>query len=167
MHVSVMKWVSQMVSDYNLAKRPTLEVGSLNVNGTTRTLFHGYYWGVDMRRGRDVNAVHDIETGPVIADRPFEVVVCTEMLEHTPRPWLAVDNMLASLTIHPGYLILTTRGPMFPPHDFPADYYRFTISAIKALLDHSYVDLLDIREDPQQPGVFALARVHEPNPFDY
>lgn len=48
-------WVAEQVGLHQLGCRSTLEVGSLNVNGTVRDLFTGVYLGVDMRDGPGVD----------------------------------------------------------------------------------------------------------------
>ncbi|MFC2188725.1 class I SAM-dependent methyltransferase [Fulvivirgaceae bacterium LMO-SS25] len=56
--------------------------------------------------------------------QPFDVVVCCEVLEHLHSPHLGVETMFNAL-VPSGKLILTTPF-IFPLHDRPHDYYRFT-----------------------------------------
>jgi hypothetical protein len=153
----VMEWVAAQVRRFRLAERSVLEVGSRDVNGTVRSLFTGPYFGIDKGPGPGVDAVVDIESPALglVVKGLYGVVVSTEMLEHTPRPWIAVRRMAGSLE-HGGPLLLTTRGFMFGHHDFPADYYRFSEEAVRVLMDDA--DLIDIETwpDPGNPGVFAL-----------
>jgi SAM-dependent methyltransferase len=139
-----------------------LEVGSYDVNGTVRDLFpRGVeYVGLDQRDGPGVDVVADIEgwgAWPTAArHRSFDVVVSTEMLEHTPHPGLAVDNM-AECLVAGGRIILTTRAPGFGIHEHPGDYYRFTQAAVATLLVDSGFGELELEDDPEVPGVFATA----------
>lgn len=57
-------------------------------------------------------------------DQSFDVIVCCEVLEHLHSPHLGVETILNALTTT-GKLILTTPF-IFPLHDRPHDYYRFT-----------------------------------------
>lgn len=166
MHPSVMNFVWECVEDRHLSHRSTLEVGSLNVNGTVRDLFSGPYHGVDMRPGSGVDQVlnaHDLD----MLSRTFEVVVSTEMLEHDSAPWLSIHQM-ARVCEPGGFLILTCRGyglrsdgstACFPVHDYPADLWRFSVDGLRSLLVDCLWNPLRIEfdPDPASPGVLALA----------
>src|SRR5688500_11085311 len=65
-------------------------------------------------------------------DGSFEVVLCTEVLEHIPEPQQAIDEMFRVLAPG-GKLVLTTRF-LFPIHDAPHDYFRFTKYGLRYLL---------------------------------
>lgn len=159
MHASVFDWVCDLVSDIDaLRSAKTLEVGSMNVNGSVRGLFKGSYVGVDMREGDGVDMVARASELPFDKGE-FECVVCTEMLEHDPEPWRSVPEM-ARVLAPGGRLILTTRGIGFPLHEHPSDYWRFTAEGVARLIELAGLELIDIRPDPQpdHPGVFALAR---------
>lgn len=155
MHASVLAWVGRMVGAHNLAERSTLEVGSFDVNGTVRPLFAGAYVGADMRPGPGVDEVALASALP-FADKAFEVVVSTEMLEHDPLPWQSIPEM-ARVLAPGGHLLLTARGVGFPIHEHPADYWRFTTSGLGVLLASADLSVVELVEDPEASGVFALA----------
>src|ERR1700741_1662508 len=118
-----MTWLGEMVTNYGLAEKDTLEVGSLNVNGSPRSLFSGKYYGVDMRPGPDVDVVvnaHDLWR--VFPDQHFDVVVSAEMLEHDDAPWKSISEM-RRVVREGGFLLLTCRGyderGCFPLHSYP------------------------------------------------
>jgi SAM-dependent methyltransferase len=160
MHPSVMRWTARQVEARGLERMSVLEVGSLDVNGSVRSLFHGDYIGVDMRPGvgvdRLVNA-HDLGT----LDERFDLVVSTEMLEHDDAPWISVAAMRA-VCRDGGWLLLTCRGyderGCFPEHDFPGDHWRFSVSGVRALLERCGWRPVLVEGDPECPGVLALAR---------
>jgi len=62
----------------------------------------------------------------------FEIVLCTEVLEHLTEPQKAIDEIKRVLKKR-GKLILTTRF-LFPLHDIPSDYFRFTKYGLGYLL---------------------------------
>jgi SAM-dependent methyltransferase len=158
MHASVMQWAAAKVAQHDLAECSTLEVGSLNVNGSVRPLFTGAYVGVDMRPGPGVDKVANAADLP-FDDVTFEVVVSTEMLEHDATFWLSVPEM-ARVLAPGGHLLLTTRGIGFPLHEYPHDLWRFTTDAIRLLLGSAGLDAVEVVPDPDpaSPGVLAVAR---------
>lgn len=158
MHQSVMDWVASVVEFHELADKCTLEVGSLNENGTVRSCFAGEYIGVDMRPGQDVDRVAKAHQLPYL-DAYFDVVVSTEMLEHDRQFWLSLPEMGRVLK-EDGLMILTARGNGFPPHAYPNDYWRFMPDAGPVLLQLAGCATLQTLSDPSpnDPGIFALGR---------
>jgi len=160
MHNSVMDFVAGIVTQHHLAASSVLEVGSYNENGTVRSLFTGPYHGVDTREGPGVDQTCDGENLPFPSDA-YDLVVCTEVLEHTPRPWRIVHE-LAYVTARNGHVIVTARGfnehGCFQYHPYPVDLWRFTKGAFEIMLADAGLDRLEIVDDPEAPGVFAHAR---------
>lgn len=155
MHDSVMAWVAGQVHEHGLANRSTLEVGSLDVNGSVRRLFHGDYVGVDMREGPGVDII-GLAADLSFAPAEFDVVVSTEMLEHDPAPWLSMAEM--GRVLRPGgHLLVTTRGNGFGLHNEPSDYWRYMPASMPLLADLAGCDIIASREDPEVPGVFFHA----------
>jgi SAM-dependent methyltransferase len=163
-HNSVHAWVGKVVDRYGLANKPTLEIGSYDENGSVRDLFCGPYLGIDSRSGPGVDIVMDGEYIPrhIIPGQQFDVIVCTEVLEHVERPWRVVQSMAD--TVQPdGFIILTARGydperGFFPYHAYPSDHYRFGPGALDAMVEDYNLTILESRPDPQAPGWFLLAR---------
>lgn len=159
MHPSVLDFVSEKVSELGLADLKTLECGSKNYNGSARQFFSGPYVGIDMLPGDGVDKVASANELPFPA-QSFQVVVCTEMLEHDPAFWKSIPEMLRVLKPN-GHLLLTTRGIGFPYHEYPGDYWRFTPDSMHLLLE-DWEDV-EVREDPYpgHPGVLCYARKPE------
>jgi SAM-dependent methyltransferase len=163
MHPSVMEWVGEKTREFDFNGQTILEVGSMNVNGSVRTLFAhaSSYTGVDFMPGAGVDLVmnaHALE----FPDASFDAVVSTEMLEHDDEFWLSVKEM--GRVLRPGgLLLLTARGNGFWPHDYPFDYWRFMPTSFNKLIALAGCDVLEVREDwyPGHPGVFGLGRKPE------
>ncbi len=86
----------------------------------------------------------------------FEAIVVSEVLEHVTRPERAIENLYASLKSG-GRLILTTPF-LFPIHDRPHDYYRYTRFGLSWLLrDFQDVDIRERNSWAETIGVL-LAR---------
>jgi SAM-dependent methyltransferase len=98
-----------------------------------------------------VHVVGDARRLPV-RDAAFDVVLCTEMLEHVPEPQQAIDEMWRVLKPG-GTLVLTTRF-LFPIHDAPHDYFRFTKYGLRHLLKR--FEVLELQEEADSVGTIAI-----------
>jgi SAM-dependent methyltransferase len=168
-HPSVLRFVQGQAQLHDLASRSVLEVGSFNVNGSVRRFFTGPYVGIDMQAGPGVDIVmnaHELNTLRVdtldghVINSTFDVIVCTEMLEHDDAPWLSLREM-AAVCRDDGYLLLTCRGydwrGCFPVHGYPMDLWRFSCDGVRALLQQTGWRPVFVEPDPEAPGVFAVA----------
>ncbi len=156
MHDTVMQWVAKKVDECRLWDKYVLELGSRNINGSVRQFFNGKYVGIDMIAGEDVDIVCDSWNLPYKA-QTFDVVVCTEMLEHDARFWETIEEARRVLKNH-GHFLVTTRGIGFPFHEYPGDFWRFTEDGIAILLhNNGFVDV-QVEPDPGPSGVFAHAQ---------
>ena len=122
-----------------------LEVGSRMTNANTwwivnRDLAKGQWTGIDMQEGHGVDAVADIHALPQEWAGKFSGVLCSEVLEHVRRPWLALPELRR--VMQPGGWLVVTTLFAFPEHGFPDDYYRYTRSGLAGLLeDAGFTDI--------------------------
>ncbi len=84
---------------------------------------------IDPARGPDV--LGDLCASPFRAGS-FNAVVVGEVLEHVHAPHVAIDNIHRLLT--PGGSLILTTPFIFPIHDRPHDYFRFTHYGLELLL---------------------------------
>ena len=148
----VMDWVSKKVRDFGLERLSVLEVGSRDINGTARRAFKGPYIGIDFIEGPDVDMVMDAHYLAFL-DATFDVVVCTEMIEHDSAFWITLAEIGRVLKSN-GHLLLTTRGNGFGEHDWPSDYWRFMPSSGELIANLASCRLDSYEEDPTYPGIF-------------
>jgi SAM-dependent methyltransferase len=106
---------------------------------------------LDIQRGIGVQVIGDAQALG-IRDASFEVVLCTEVLEHVPDPQRAIDEMYRVL-VPGGQLLLTTRF-LFPIHDAPHDYFRFTKYGLRHLLRR--FDITELQEETDAVGTLAV-----------
>lgn len=93
---------------------------------------------IDPRRMPDI--VGDAHALP-FKDEEFGGIICTEVLEHLKDPRQAISEMKRVLK-GGGELILTTRF-VYPLHDAPHDYWRFTKYGLQELFkDWEIVELV-------------------------
>lgn len=82
---------------------------------------------------------HDLPFG----DESFDVVLCTEVLEHCPDPPAVMREV--SRVLRPGGRAFVTTPFMIPLHEMPYDYYRYTPSALEALAEQAGLTALSIK----------------------
>lgn len=165
MHGSVMQYLRNKVTKAEIQGKSVLEIGSYNVNGTARDVIVPFapkqYLGIDQGPGPGVDRVLDASNiVTALGENSFDVVLSTEMLEHAQDWRKAVVNMKA-VTKLGGLLFVTTRGPGFPFHGFPHDYWRFTVEDFRRIFMD--MEILDLVPDGEFPGVFIKCR----KPLDY
>lgn len=78
--------------------------------------------------------VCDIKNIPVEPER-FDVVVCTQVLEHLPDPLAAIQEL--SRILKPGGELFLTTNFLFPIHGEPYDFFRFTNFGLEYLCKES------------------------------
>ncbi len=145
------------------AKPAVLEVGSRNVNGSVRDILAplvSRYVGCDLEAGDGVDVVADAtRLTDVFPPESFDVVISTEMLEHVPD-WPAAWAQMMGVLRPGGLLVLSTRSPGFPLHDYPGDFWRFTAQDMGVILD-GVAERLMVDADPTLGypcGIGVLAR---------
>lgn len=132
----------------------TLDLGA--GNSPYRTYFPNRI-SADIDRRLGIDVVCDAHNLPFAADT-FEIVVCTEVLEHLINPHSALKEIRRVLKPG-GRLLLTTRF-IFPIHDAPGDFFRFTAFGLRHLLDNGW-EILELHEeaDAQETLAILLQRI--------
>lgn len=158
-----LEWLQEYLDEYVWSSvDDVIEVGSLNVNGSARSIVqpligkHGSYLGIDVVAGPGVDMVTRLED--FYAERyvrAYDMVICTEVLEHV-EDWRTFLTMLCNMSR--AYVVLTTRAPGFPKHDYPADYHRFRLGALVDKVTSHRFDICDARDDEEDLGVYLIAR---------
>lgn len=107
------QWVARVLPPA-WARQTVIEVGSRDVNGTVCDLLGDCdYTGIDLRAGPNVTIVRDALTWRPAA--PAWLVLCLNVLEHTPQPQALLAAAVA-MTAPVGTLLLTTVDSGFPAH---------------------------------------------------
>lgn len=126
MHVEAYEWVSRYGTAEPIA---VLDIGGRDINGTCRPLFpNAEYVVLDALPGENVDIVANAATW--LPDRHFDVVVCTEVFEHTPD-WPAICATAYAACTPGGRFIVTCAGPGRHTHSAivegplqPGEYYQ-------------------------------------------
>ncbi len=106
------------------------------------------------REGIPVDIIADAHDLRMIPDGSFEVVLCTEVLEHLHTPLQALKEFHRVL-VPGGTLILTTRF-IYPLHDVPGDYYRYTKYGLQYLIKNAGFTVSDFQEEAGTMDTLAI-----------
>lgn len=127
MHTEALEWVSRYATAEPAA---VLDLGGRDINGSVRHLFPKAdpYRVMDIRPGDGVDIVADAATWE--PDRLYDVVVCTEVFEHTAN-WPLICFTAHKALRSGGRFIATMAGPGRPAHSavdglfrlHPGEYY--------------------------------------------
>lgn len=126
MHDEARQFVEAHCTDNRVA---VLEIGGRFINGGVRDLFPNAdpYVSLDIADGPGVDVVANAASWK--PDRVYDVVVCTEVFEHTPE-WPEIVDTAAAALRDGGFLILTMAGPNRSPHGasgggpVPGEFYQ-------------------------------------------
>jgi len=125
-----------------------LDIGA---GGSTYGTFFPNRVSYDIDPARKPDIVGDAHEMPFV-DGEFRMIVCTEVLEHLKDPIRAIIEMRRVLK-HNGTLLLTTRF-VYPIHDSPHDYWRFTKYGLRELFKEW--EIVELREETDTCGTLAV-----------
>lgn len=128
-----------MLSEYGSNSTKILDLGSGN---SPYQKFFPNAIRVDFEKDLTTTVIADAQNLP-FKNNSFNLIICTEVLEHLENPAKAAAEMKRILKIG-GRLILTTRF-IFPIHNSPHDFFRFTKYGLRNIFSSWRIDT--IRED--------------------
>lgn len=149
-----MEFLRNCIRPEEIFNKDILEVGSQDINGSPREVIAPLgprtYWGVDYGPGKSVDLVLDAtKIVGHFGKASFDVVVSTEMLEHA-EDWKTSITQMKEVLRPGGTLILSARGPGFPYHGFPHDYWRYTVDDFRAMFRDMKIEIC---KNDTAPGV--------------
>lgn len=141
------KQLEQFLARHTTEKR-TLDIGA---GGSSYNRFFPNRYTIDIDPARKPDLVADAHQLP-FADDEYESILCTEVLEHMKNPTQAISEMWRVLQPG-GTLILTTRF-VYPLHDTPHDYWRFTKYGLQELFKNW--ELVELVEETTNFSTLAV-----------
>jgi SAM-dependent methyltransferase len=143
------KRLKKFLAKYSSDMKLVLDLGC--ADGKYRKYFPNRI-GLDIKQGKGVDIIGDAHDLP-FENGKFDMVLCTEVLEHLHSPHIAISEMSRVLK-KGGMLILTTRF-IFSIHDAPNDYYRFTKYGLQFLLKDKF-EIIEMEEETSTKDTFAV-----------
>jgi SAM-dependent methyltransferase len=138
MHPSSLKkmaWFVPQVVEFLGAPLRVLDIGSLDVNGSYKSIFDALpgvsYVGADMTAGSNVDIVMPGPYQLPVSDASFELIVSGQTFEHIEYPWLTMKEMARVLA--PGGIAIVIAPSSGPEHRYPLDCWRFYPDGMVAL----------------------------------
>ncbi|MBI3411216.1 MAG: class I SAM-dependent methyltransferase [Planctomycetes bacterium] len=157
----LLRGVARAISEAFELPGPILEIGSYQVAGhwaanDLRPFFPNQkYIGLDSRAGPGVDRVGNVEELP-FEDGSVGTVVSLSAFEHVKRFWRGFEEV--HRVLRPDGAFVVACPFFFRIHHFPDDYWRFTPSALKALLERYPSKILGWHGPRHRPAnVWALA----------
>ena len=145
--------LDEKVSKYATDER-VLEVGAFGNQSYNR--FFKNKVGLDIRPGKGVDVVGSVYELP-FKDNKFDMVLCMVVMEHLEDPQKAIKEMQRVLRV--GGKILVSVPFMFPMHDTPADYWRFTKYGLRMLFKDWEIIEVSAETDLNETLAVILQRI--------
>lgn len=86
-------------------------------------------------RAGEIDLIADIQDLHPFADASFDTILCSQVLEHVPRPWEALSEF--SRVLRPGGCLLLSVPHLSMIHEAPHDYYRYTRFGLQTLAERA------------------------------
>lgn len=135
-----------LVDNFVTAAVKELPVGSIVFDagaGECRyaSLFsHCTYISLDFGKGdplwnyKRLSVIGDLLSLP-LRDEVFDAVICTQTMEHISNPFVLLQGLFRVLK--PGGRLFLTAPQIWPIHQSPHDFFRFTYYGLECLFDHA------------------------------
>jgi len=134
---AIIKW---FVSNLQLlpVKSTTLELGSLDVNGSVREYMGPEYVGIDIEDGDSVDVVMNAnDIGKKFEENEFDCVLALDLLEHDKYFWKTLAGVKKVLKPG-GIFVVVVPTFFFPVHRYPKDYWRIGEDGMREVVFDGY-----------------------------
>jgi SAM-dependent methyltransferase len=121
---------------------------------TLITSLGAHYTGIDVHQNLKgvVDVVADITDMP-LPDRSFDLVLCTEVLEHVSNTYAAFAEL--TRLCKPGGTVILTTPFCYPLHEEPYDFVRLTPHQIRKCADISNLEVIQLTTSGNELQVAA------------
>jgi SAM-dependent methyltransferase len=116
----------EFLDEANSAGKKCLQIGVRDHDGKK---FGPNWVSVDKFDQRDFIDYHDDVEALHFENGTFDAIVCDQVLEHVPRPWVAIAEL--HRVLRPGGTIWVSVPLSYPYHEGPKDYWRATPDGLR------------------------------------
>ena len=105
----------------------------------------GRYWGIDMEQNTlgTVDVLATAAQAP-FSDGSFDLVLCTEVLEHVPDAAAALREL--SRIVKVAGLVVCSVPFLYPLHEEPHDYSRLTVHHFRNVAERNGLEIIELRK---------------------
>ena len=149
MHESAYDKFQVFVSAYlaGYSRLSVLDVGShaIGISDTHRPTIESRGWtylGMDLEAGPNVDqVVADAYEWREFKDNSFDVVLCSQVLEHSRYPWRIVEQI--ARVLRPSGLTFMIAPSAGHVHRYPEDCFRYYPDGLPALAENAGLQVID------------------------
>ena len=96
---------------------------------------------IEDRSGK-IDMIADIQHMPQIPTASVDVILCSQVLEHVPRPWNAICEI--ARVLRPGGVLILSVPYLSAIHEAPHDYFRYTCFGLRSLCEDAGFEVTSI-----------------------
>jgi ubiquinone/menaquinone biosynthesis C-methylase UbiE len=145
---NVKEFLKQQANIYDSENLILLDIAPQNHNGAREYFNKSKIFTADINPKSGANYIVDIcqNNSAIIDDNKFDIVICTEVLEHTLNPFNAI-NEIYRITKKDGVLLLSTPFN-FRIHGPLPDCWRFTEHGLRYLLNNfATIEIFELEDN--------------------
>lgn len=153
------RYLAEFTTTY-VSRKKKPKILSFGSGGQVKQILSSYglsFTEIDIDEKRDPDLVQDIQDMKDVKSNSIDVIYCLEVLEHVQDPKKAVSELRRVLKKE-GVVIASTPF-LFPIHDEPYDFYRYTKYGIEELFKEFDLKELRARNSYAFSVYVALIRV--------
>ena len=162
MNLQVFDFVECSIKSFNLPE-PIVEFGGRIVvedqkRFCLRPLFSGKdFKSTDLVKEAGIDEIADISNLENFENESVGTAICLETLEHCKEPFAGIEEL--HRVLKPNGVLLVSTPFDLGTHNYPDDYFRFTVSGLNQLLKsfgHKFVFSVGQKKNPKT--VFGIAK---------
>ena len=110
-------------------KKPSVDIGGYGSTG----MWDKYVKTVVLDKNRNSEIMADCTDMPQVESNFYNTIISCDTLEHVKNPFKAAGEMYRILK--PGGIIIITTVLIWDYHEYPDDYFRFTVDALEIIFE--------------------------------